>query len=383
MQSMWNNRQYRWLALAVLGAGNLLAQDQPLAPGAVSIGFPADSPVTLLRMSMGDSRASARGAALMLDLHLALTLENTSGNRLRGLTLRVVSQEVTLGGKNSVSLFGLNIGPREAFPVHIDMQLMRPSQMAGGALVDVNLDGVLFQDLSFWGPDRLSSRRTLTAWEMQAQRDRGYLKKVLAQGGPEGLRRSMLESLARESSRPRLDVAVLRGPAVTSAALAPERTAQFAMLEFPDSPVQAVEGWARVAGNEARAPRIQVLNRSTQAVKYVELGWLVRDSKGQQYLAASVPANDPLFLPAGKTARLEQDTALRLTRNGQQIGIKDATAFVSKVQFADGKLWVPTRQDLENASLLAVLPPSAEEQRLNNIYLNQGLNALIDELRKF
>jgi hypothetical protein len=142
-----------------------------------------------------------------------------------------------------------------------------------------------------------------------------------------------------------------------------------------------VEGWARVAGNEARAPRIQVLNRSTQAVKYVELGWLVRDSKGQQYLAASVPANDPLFLPAGKTARLEQDTALRLTRNGQQIGIKDATAFVSKVQFADGKLWVPTRQDLENASLLAVLPPSAEEQRLNNIYLNQGLNALIDELR--
>ena len=51
--------------------------------------------------------------------------------------------------------------------------------------------------------------------------------------------------------------------------------------------------------------------------------------------------------------------------------------------YADGKLWVPSRQDLESASLLAVLPPSAEEQRLNNIYLNQGLNALIEELRKF
>jgi len=260
---------------------------------------------------------------------------------------------------------------------------MRPSQMAGGALVDVNLDGVLFQDLAFWGPDRLNSRRTLTAWEMQAERDRGYLKKVLEQAGAEGLRRAMLDSLARESARPLLDVAVLRGPAVTSAALAPERIEQFAMLEFPDSPVQPLEGWARVAGNEARAPRIQVRNRSNQPVKYVELGWLVRDPKGQQYLAASVPAADPLYLPAGKTASVEQDTALRLTRNGQQVSIRDAAAFVSKVQFADGKLWVPSRRDLESAALLKVLPPSAEEQRLSSIYLNKGLSALIDELSKF
>ena len=95
--------RYRWLAVSVLSAA-ALAQDQPLTPGAVSIKFPADSPVALLSMSTGDSLASARGAAIMLDLHLALTLQNTSGNRVHGLTLRVVSQEVTLGGKNSVSL---------------------------------------------------------------------------------------------------------------------------------------------------------------------------------------------------------------------------------------------------------------------------------------
>src|ERR1051325_189646 len=157
---MWINRRVP-LALALLGGTALFAQDQPLAPGAVSIKFPNDSPVALLGgVSTGDSRVSARGAAMMLDLHLVLTLQNTSGNRIHGLTLRVVSQEVTLGGRNSVSLFGLNVGSREAFPVHIDMRLMRPTQMAGGALVDVNLDGVLFQDLSFWGPDRLNSRRT-------------------------------------------------------------------------------------------------------------------------------------------------------------------------------------------------------------------------------
>lgn len=366
--------------VSALGAVAVLAQDQPLAPGAVSIKFPTDSPVAQLGFSTGDSRVSARGAALMLDLHLALTLQNTSSSRIHGLTLRVVSQEVTLGGTSSVSLFGLNVGPREAFPVHIDMRLMRPNQAASGSLVAINLDGVLFQDLSFWGPDRLNSRRTLTAWEMQAQRDRAYLKKLLAQAGPEGLRRAVIESLA---SRPQLDVAVLRGPNVTIAALGPEHVEQFAMLEFPDSPIQPLQGWARVSGNEARAPRIEVRNRSNQAVKFVELGWLVRDFSGQRYLAASVPTADALYLPAGKTANVEQETALRVTRNGQQINIKDASAFVSKVQFADGKLWVPSRQDLENTELLKILPPSAEEQRLNNIYLTKGLNGLMQELKKF
>lgn len=370
---------YRLAIVSTLGAACVLAQDQPLAPGAVSIRFANDSPVAQLGFSTGDSRVSARGAALMLDLHLSLTLQNTSGNRIHGLTLRVVSQEVTVGGTSSVSLFGLNVGPREAFPVHIDMRLMRPNQVASGSLVAINLDGVLFQDLSFWGPDRLNSRRTLTAWEMQAQRDRAYLKKLLAQAGPEGLRRAIIDSLAR----PQLDVAVLRGPSVTAAALVPEHVERFAMLEFPDSPIEPVEGWAHVSGNEARAPRIQVRNRSNHAVKFVELGWLIRDLNGQRYLAASVPTSDALYLPAGKTASVEQETALRLTRNGQQVNIKGAAAFVSKVQFADGKLWVPSRQDLESSELAKILPPSAEEQRLSNIYLTKGLNALVEELRKF
>ena len=38
--------------------------------------------------------------------------------------------------------------------------------------------------------------------------------------------------------------------------------------------------------------------------------------------------------------------------------------FVNQVEFADGKIWVPNRQNLDNALLLKVLPPSAEEQRL-------------------
>jgi hypothetical protein len=265
------------------------------------------------------------------------------------------------------------------------MQLVRPTQAAAGPLVEVNLDGVLFQDLSFYGPDRLNSRRTMTAWEMEAQRDREYFKRVLAQNGPEGLRHELIESLARQAERPQLDVRVARGgPAVSSAAAGAEHQEQFAFLKFPDAPVEPVEGWAQLAGNEVRAPRVQVLNKSDKAVKYVELGWLVRDRTGQQYLAASLPAADPaLYLPAGRTARVLQETALRFSRSGQPMSIQGMTGFVSEVEFADGKVWVPNRQNLENAQLLKVLPPSNEEQRLSDLYRSKGIGALIEELKKF
>jgi hypothetical protein len=225
----------------------------------------------------------------------------------------------------------------------------------------------------------------MTAWEMEAQRDREHFKRVLAQNGPDGLRHEMIESLGRQAERPQLDVRVARGgPAVSStAAGGAERQEQFAFLKFPDAPVEPVEGWAQLAGNELRAPRIQVLNKSDKAVKYVELDWLVRDQKGQQYLAASLPADPALDLPAGRTTRVLQDTALRFSRSGQPVSIQGMTGFVSEVEFADGKMWIPNRQNLENAQLLKVLPPSNEEQRLSDLYRTKGIGALIEELKKF
>lgn len=372
---------------AFLGAAGLPAQDYPLPSGSISIKFPDDSPVLFSGTLTDQSRATQRGAALAIDLRLSMLLRNVGAYRqIHGVTLRVVSQEVTVGGKGSVTYPSLHVGPGESFPVRIEMQLMRPTLAAGGPLVEVNLDGVLFQDLSFYGPDRLNSKRTMTAEELEARRDRQYFKSILARGGAGGLQSAVVESLARQSERPRLDVRVLRnGPAAASAAgPASEHEAKFAFLQFPDSPVAPVDGSARIAGNEARAPRVQVLNRSNRTVKYVELGWLVSDQAGRQYLAASLPASaDGAAILPSQTTPVLQDTALRFSRGGQPVNIGGMTGFVSQVEFGNGDMWVPSRQSLENAALLRVLAPSAEEQRLTDLYRRNGMNALVEDLRKY
>lgn len=380
---MWS-KAFPLAAVALLGAGLLPAQDQPLPQNAVTINLPDNSPLAFLSSTYSDSRATARGAAMVLDLHMSLTLRNTTPNRIHGVTLRVVTQEATLGGKGSVTYPSLNVGPGEALPVRIDMQLLRPSQAIGGPLVQVDLDGVLFQDLSFFGPDRLNSRRTLTACELEARRDREHFKRVLAQGGVEALAREMRDSLARQAEAGQLAVAVSRaGRAVTTAAI-PEHTEEFAFLQFPDSPVEPLKGSAVLSGNEARAPRIEVRNRANRAVKYVEMGWIVSDSSGHRYMAGSLPSADrDMTLAPGQTVPVLQDTTLSFTAKGRPIQLQRMIGFVNQVEFSDGRIWVPNRDSLANTSLLSVLPPSPEEQRLSDLYRRKGVAALITELSKY
>jgi hypothetical protein len=376
----------RLAGLILAGALALRAQDMPLDPhSSVRINLPDSSPVTLLSTNVGESRASARGGAMVIDLKMQLSLRNSGSQRIRGITLLVLSQEVTPGGKASVAVPSLDVAPDQAFPVRIDLRLLRPLQAGSGPLVEVSLDGVLFEGFQFYGPNRLNSRRSMTIWEMEAERDRKHFKSVLAANGPEGLRREMLESLAFQAARPRIDVRVSRGGRAVASAASPERLAQFAFLKFPDSPVEPVGGWVEVAGNEARGPNIEVLNSSGRPVRYVEIGWIVKDRQGREFMAGSVPAADKdMYLPSGQRGHVLQDTALRFSRNGgEPVAIAGMTGFVSEVEYADGKVWVPNRSSLVNAQLLRLLAPSPEEQRLTDLYRTKGLAAVMAELRKF
>src|ERR1700722_17529407 len=190
----------------------------------LKIDLPKDSPVAVLSIDPAASHARPQGGAYLIDLHASLSLRNSSQKHIRGVVLAVQSQEVTLlGTKAAVSVPSLNVAPGDAFSVHIDQTLTRSLRAGDGTpSVEVQLDGVLFEDLSFYGPDKLHSQRALTVWELEARRDRNYFKGLLNSTGAEGLRSEML----RQVDLPQARVEV-RSRATNAD---PEREMQFALL---------------------------------------------------------------------------------------------------------------------------------------------------------
>jgi len=366
---------------------------EPLNPAsAIRFNLPPGAPVSVVSTELGDSRAQARGGALVLDLRATLTMRNDAAQNLRGLTMVVLSQEAAPGGKGSVAVPSLNIAPGRNFPVRINLRLLRPLPAPAGPLVEVGLDGALFADFSFFGPNRLESRRTMTVWEMEARRDRQFLKAMLEKSGPEGLQQELLASLGRQAARPRVDVQVSRdqGPpparVISTAVHAlTGRNVTFAFLKLPEAPLDLVSGSALVNGAEAASPRIEAANRSNRAVRYFEVGWIVTDSADRRFLAGSLPSSSlSLELRPGRAAGTLQDRSYKFTRPGESPPtITGMSGFVSQVEFADGRIWIPSRKALIDSELHAVLPVSPEEQRLSELYRNRGLQALIEELAKF
>jgi len=128
-----------------------------------------------------------------------------------------------------------------------------------------------------------------------------------------------------------------------------------------------------------------VLNRSSRPVRYFEIGWLIRDRQGREFLAGSVPAAAAgLPLAPGQKSMAAEEAVIRLSlRPGQPVAIDGMTGFISQVEFADGQIWIPDRPALADTRLGGLLPPSPEEQRLTDLYRKRGLAALVIELKRF
>jgi hypothetical protein len=320
---------------------------------------------------------------MALDLHSSLLLRNTGTKTISGLTLRVEAQDLTPSGRGSVTIPSLSVRPGEVFPVRIDMELLRPfnSPAAKGTMVQVALDCALFSDLTAYGPDRLGSRRMLAVYEMQARRDRAYLAKLIQSGRWAEIREEL--NFGLEELTPQQFGLELLHDARSAAS---ERAISIHPVSFPNAPVTALNGAANVNGNEVHAPQIEVRNGSKKIVRTLDMGWIVRDEHGRDYVAGSTPS--AVQLAPVQAENVRESATLRFSRpRGQPMLIEGLMAFVSDVEFGDGSVWIPSRSDIQAATddiyLRRAIATSPEQQRLSDIYRKRGINGLVEELKRF
>ncbi len=357
----------------------LLPAQSPVEP---KIEFGGDSPIEVVSNNWGESKSTPRGGAMVIDLKSSLVVRNRQPRKIRAVTLVVLAQDATPGGKGSIAIASLNAGPGETFPIKIDMRLLRPLDSSNGPLVRVKIDGILFDDLSFYGENRLNSLRSMTMWEMEARRDRKYFKSVLEARGLEGLNDEVMASIAREKQRPKVDVQFARGTvAMPASVLGESRQVQFSFLRFPDAPVELMEGSAKVQANEAHLPGFTVRNNSKAAVRFLDIGWIVKDGEGREFVAGTLPAD--VTLNPGSMSRVSQRASLKFTEAGNPVSIQGMTGFVKHVEYSDGTVWIPNRVAASDAQLSRAAGQSPEEQRLTDLYRRRGIKGLTEELKKF
>jgi len=155
-----------------------------------------------------------------------------------------------------------------------------------------------------------------------------------------------------------------------------ERQIELAFVKGADSggPIIADAGLVRVADNEARSPRLQLRSQVDRPVRAVEIGWMVRDANGREFVSGAVPV-DVTLAPHSRTT-LVQDVTYRFTQpGGNPIAINEMKAYLASVEFADGLMWVPDRSSRGPT-------PSPEEQRLTELYRKKGMEALVAELNR-
>jgi hypothetical protein len=179
-----------------------------------------------------------------------------------------------------------------------------------------------------------------------------------------------------------LGLELLRGPGAVATRTQPMSVSAVA---FPSSPVQPIGGNAQIAGNEVQTSQLQVRNISGRPVRDFAVGWIIRDDRGQDFMAGSVPSARELA-PV-ETVSMTQPGTLRFSRpSGQPMVVDALLAYVNDVEFSDGKMWIPSRMDIRAATsdpiLRRALAASPEQQRLADVYRRKGMSGLEEELKR-
>jgi len=355
---------------------------------AVNVEIASDVPLSLVSQDLSKTKIQVMGALMVIDLNCRLEVRNDSDRFLRGVVMGVVTAEHSPGGKASVAVPSLNIPPDGTTDLSVDLKLVRPFPPSSNHAVNLSIDGALFTNLTFRGPNQFDSRRKLVVWEKEAERDRAHFKSLLAAGGRRQLETAIQVSVQRQQQRPRLQAELEQQLRKLITAAQPlERRIALSRHDFSEAPLEIVSGSALVEGSRVISPEITVKNRSPKPVRYYELGWLVSDGSGVRYNTGLVPVpTDRSQLAPGAEASTRSQRSFVLNRDGSGSGgfaIGSMSGYVRNVEFEDGSVWIPTRRDLEVLSLDRAAPVSVEEQRLTQLYGRQGVEAVITELSRF
>jgi hypothetical protein len=221
----------------------------------------------------------------------------------------------------------------------------------------------------------------LMVYQLEARREREYLALLLHNQEWAKLRDELNFGLPDAAPRS-LGLEFIHGPlnSVMSA-----RAFAVSPVVFSGAPVQPIGGGAQVVGNEVRAPYVELRRMSSRGVRSLELGWIVRDDHDRDFVSGSIPVT--LSAEAVQSVKITDSAAMRFSNGiGQPMIIGALRAFVSDVEFNDGKVWIPTRADIDEATTDPVLrhelANSPEQQRLAKIYRLKGTTGLAEELKR-
>ena len=360
--------------LALAGGWGLQAQSPAVwSDPAQAIVFRAapETGLELVGRDFSRTQISIRGAAAVVELRCRLTLVNRTERTLRSVALAIQSAPGSPGGKATVTAPSLSVARGEEFPVDVSLRLVRPLPAPGAPLAEIVVDGVLYADLSFRGPDETAARRRMTLLELEARRDRARLAAVLAERGGEALRAEALATLERQASRPALEARLAGGDGrgVSPTLEASMQPLELAFLDLQQAPLEIVAGASRVAGAQAISPSLEVRNRSPKTVRDFEVGWVVNDRAGRRYAAGAIPSTGGP-LAAGALARVEAQRLFEFRLAGATVRDRRDER-LRAAGGVRGRLGGSTRQAPDAAAVLDVEPLSTES-RLATIIAAKG-----------
>ena len=344
---------------------------------ALRVDLPRDSPLLLQSVDVHgshDNLLAADASAQFVEMHL----RNTSQREIVGVALDVAGRAG--GARATVTLPALRAAPGGDVTVRFQLADGRTGtrNTPPEPKLQIALDAVLFADLTSYGPDRLQSKRELLLAALEGRRERAQLSSLLAKGRLPEVRQYLNFGLPPTPSPFQFSLLQTTLAAPTSGRV------PLTTLAIGNAPLKLLAVDAQLSSGQLAYPSLVVFNQSRSAIRSVWVNVAVRDEHGEERLLASIPISQPI-LPL-QTVRIGSAFAASLSReSGPPVVIRAAICYLRGIEWADGTVWIPSSEDMLNATtdaqLQIAMQDSSERQRLASLFRRAGIAGVQRDLK--